>query len=498
VAGIRRELGEILLEADLVSPEQLNEALALQKAYGERLASILVRKRILTEKFAVTYLGRQVGVPGVDLSKADIDLGLLDLIPLELCERHLVFPVQIEGTYLQLAMVDPTDSVLVAQIENETGVRLAPMIALESSIKNAVREGRRAVRNGQRTISPNIQRPLVEPEPSVPPPAAAPVPYPALPPEEPSPVGAAAEAPAEALPEAPYLPTRPMTLSEEKARALFETLAGGELDIAQPREVTPPPVPTGEETQTVLVAEDDAATRAHLESLLRGRRYRVLAVRSGREALTMVRERMPDLVLIDGLLPEVHGFEICHQLKSSDRFRHIPVVLMAPVGLGWRFAADARERYGAEELIERPYDPDDLLRRVDLLLNRVPAGLAPDSEATVRKHLKDGVVALKQNRLEDAVESLARGLAVDQYNDMLHYYLGMAYDKLNSPFHAIDHYERAVQLNQDFYDAIVSLANIYQRQEFRRKAVEMWELALQTTKDEGVRARIKEHVISLL
>jgi Tfp pilus assembly protein PilF len=74
----------------------------------------------------------------------------------------------------------------------------------------------------------------------------------------------------------------------------------------------------------------------------------------------------------------------------------------------------------------------------------------------------------------------------------------MAYDKLGSPFHAIDHYEKAVQLNPDFYDAIISLANIYQRQEFRRKAVEMWELALQATKDEGVRARIKEHVVNLL
>jgi CheY-like chemotaxis protein len=224
----------------------------------------------------------------------------------------------------------------------------------------------------------------------------------------------------------------------------------------------------------------------------------VLSVRTGREALATVRERMPDLVLIDGMLPEVHGFEICRQLKSSERFRHIPVVLIAPVGLGWRFAADAKERYGADELVERPYDPADLLRRVDLLLNRVPAGMAQDSEAAVRKHLKDGVVALKQSRLDDAVEALARGLAIDQFNDMLHYYLGMAYDKLNSPFHAIDHYEKAVQLNPDFYDAIISLANIYQRQEFRRKAVEMWELALAATKDEGVRARIKEHVVNLL
>jgi tetratricopeptide (TPR) repeat protein len=108
------------------------------------------------------------------------------------------------------------------------------------------------------------------------------------------------------------------------------------------------------------------------------------------------------------------------------------------------------------------------------------------------------VVALKQNRHDDAVTALERGLAIDQFNDLLHYYLAMAYEKLERVFNAIDHYEKAIQINPDFYDAITSLANLYQRQEFWRKAVEMWELALAATKDETVRARIKDHLLSLL
>ena len=140
----RKELGEILREADLVSEAQLLEALNLQRTFGERLASILVRQKILTEKFAVTYLGRQLGVPPVDLSKAEIDLSLLDVVHLDVCERHLVFPVKVEGTRLQIAMSDPLDHVLVTEIEFKSGVRLAPMIALESSIKNAISEARRA------------------------------------------------------------------------------------------------------------------------------------------------------------------------------------------------------------------------------------------------------------------------------------------------------------------------------------------------------------------
>jgi CheY-like chemotaxis protein len=289
----------------------------------------------------------------------------------------------------------------------------------------------------------------------------------------------------------------PLAMAEDKERAIIETL-GGEAASAPPPPDRPEPVPAVEEMQTVLVAEHEPTVLKELETLLQSRPYRVVAARSGREALNLVRENAPDLLLIDGMLPEVHGFEICRQLKNSERFRHIPVLLVASVGLGWRFAADVKERYGADELVERPFDGPDLLRRIDLLLNRTPAGLAPDSEAAVRRHLKDGVVALKQSRLEDAVAAFSRGLAIDQFNDLLHYYLAMAHEKLDQPFHAIDHYEKAVQLNSDFYDAIISLANLYQRQEFRRKAVEMWELALQATRDETVRQRIKEHLLSLL
>ncbi len=469
----KRELGEILREADLVSESQLAEALALQRTFGERLASILVRQRILTEKFAVTYLGRQLGVPAIDLSKTEIELSLLEVVPLELCERHLVFPVRIEGTRLQLAMSDPMDHVLVSEIEFKTGARLAPMIALESSIKNAVVEARRGQKAGRRTIAPNVQRPRDDERPA----AAAPR-------------GDAGIVAADLV--TPAARTR-----EERERAVFETLAGGPLTV----ETTPAPpitrVPAVEEMQTILAVDDDPNIVQLMKTILESRRYRVLTAMAGREALAKVREAVPDLVILDGMLPEVHGFEICRQLKTSERFRHIPVIMVSAVHTGWRFAADVKEKYGADDYIEKPFESAELLRRVEILLNRAPA-VPQDSEAAARQHLKEGVVALKQDRLNDAVAAFTRGLAIDQFNDMLHYYLAMTYEKKDMVFHAIDHYEKAIQISPEFYDAITSLANLYQRQEFWRKAVEMWELALAATKDESVRARIKDHLLSLL
>jgi DNA-binding response OmpR family regulator len=248
----------------------------------------------------------------------------------------------------------------------------------------------------------------------------------------------------------------------------------------------------------ILVVDDDEAILRLIEQVLETKRYRVMSARTGREALAKVRESMPDLVILDGMLPEVHGFEICRQLKTSERFRHIPVIMVSAVHTGWRFAADVKEKYGADDYLEKPFEPADLLRRVEALLTRAPDGVAPDSEAAARIHLKEGVIALKQERLDDAVTAFLRGLAIDQFNDMLHYYLAMTYEKKDMVFHAIDHYEKSIQINPEFYDAITSLANLYQKQEFWRKAVEMWELALSATKDEAVRARIKDHLLSLL
>ena len=82
--------------------------------------------------------------------------------------------------------------------------------------------------------------------------------------------------------------------------------------------------------------------------------------------------------------------------------------MVSAVHTGWRFAADVKEKYGADDYVEKPFDPADLLRRVEALLNRAPAGLPPDSEAAARQHLKEGVIALKQERLDDAIAAFTR------------------------------------------------------------------------------------------
>ncbi len=199
------------------------------------------------------------------------------------------------------------------------------------------------------------------------------------------------------------------------------------------------------------------------------------------------------------MLPEVHGFEICRQLKTSERFRHIPVIMISGVHTGWRFAADVKEKYGADDYLEKPFETADLLRRV--------RGAAQPHRRRGLPRLRGRGPPAPQGRRDRPQAGhgsttpwppSSAASAIDQFNDLLHYYLAMTYEKKDMVFHAIDHYEKAIQINPDFYDAITSLANLYQKQEFWRKAVEMWELALSATKDEAVRERIKDHLLSLL
>src|SRR5687767_13723904 len=153
-----------------------------------------------------------------------------------------------EGTRLQLAMSDPMDRTLVSEIEFKTGARLAPLIALESAIKHAVSEARRALKAGQRTMVANVQKRRDTP---------------------PTATAAPAEAPAGPI---------PVAALEEKERAVFETLAGTPLRGQSPTAPVPASsrVPALEEVQTVLAVDDDENVLRLMERILESRRYRIL------------------------------------------------------------------------------------------------------------------------------------------------------------------------------------------------------------------------------
>ncbi|RMH31170.1 MAG: type II secretion system protein GspE [Nitrospirae bacterium] len=126
-------LGQLLLEAGLITEEQRQQALARQQACGERIGSILVGMGAVSEAVLLQFLSQHYGVAIADLSQ--FDPTLLPLIPRETAHKKFVVPFRRMGSRLALAVVDPSDVALFDELQFHTGLHIVPHVALESRIR---------------------------------------------------------------------------------------------------------------------------------------------------------------------------------------------------------------------------------------------------------------------------------------------------------------------------------------------------------------------------
>ena len=136
----RERVGHQLVEAKVISSENLTQALEIQQGEGGRLGSIFVRMGVLSEPTLLEFLSQHYGVPTIELSTCSIDDHLRELLPLEVVQQHLVVPVKKTASRITLAMVDPTNSSLLDELRFRTGLHITPMVATESDIRKAIRQ----------------------------------------------------------------------------------------------------------------------------------------------------------------------------------------------------------------------------------------------------------------------------------------------------------------------------------------------------------------------
>jgi DNA-binding response OmpR family regulator len=126
-----------------------------------------------------------------------------------------------------------------------------------------------------------------------------------------------------------------------------------------------------QDCKTILIVEDEPALRRFLELLLRKSGYDVLVAGDGLEALAKAGEKRPDLVLCDLMMPRMDGFEVCERLKSQPATAGVPIFIVTA-----RTTTEAKERCaaaGADEFIVKPYNPQELIRRIKLRLGSSPS-----------------------------------------------------------------------------------------------------------------------------
>jgi cyclic di-GMP phosphodiesterase len=117
---------------------------------------------------------------------------------------------------------------------------------------------------------------------------------------------------------------------------------------------------------SVVIADDDESIREIVSVTLGDEGFQMLQAKDGAEALRMVSELDPSLLILDVMMPEIDGFEVMEELRGSERFRTLPVIMLSALGddeniwRGWRS--------GISWYLTKPFEPDDLASTVHRLL----------------------------------------------------------------------------------------------------------------------------------
>ena len=129
-------------------------------------------------------------------------------------------------------------------------------------------------------------------------------------------------------------------------------------------------------TPYVLVVEDEDALSTLLHYNLEKEGYRVSLAADGEEALTQIDEQLPDLIVLDWMLPKVSGIEVCRRLRGRAETRNVPIIMLTARG-------EETDRIrgldtGADDYIVKPFSMVELTARIRAVLRRIRPGLAED------------------------------------------------------------------------------------------------------------------------
>ena len=117
---------------------------------------------------------------------------------------------------------------------------------------------------------------------------------------------------------------------------------------------------------TILIADDEPNIVAALEFLLERNGYEVIIARNGEEALEMVERRVPDMVLLDIMMPVRSGYEVCRRVRERADWRHIKIIMLSAKGRDAEVSKGLAT--GADLYVIKPFSPADLLARIKDLL----------------------------------------------------------------------------------------------------------------------------------
>ena len=170
----------------------------------------------------------------------------------------------------------------------------------------------------------------------------------------------------------------------------------------------------------LLIVEDDLDILKLLETTLKFSGYRVITARNGSEALDVVRQEHPTIVIADIMMPKLDGFGFVHRLRINPKTRGIPVVFITATFV----SRDDREfalNIGATRFIQKPLDLDDFLLTIEKLLNQgAPVAFEPlDEVRFYEEYHRRLEKKLEQKNTQIVRDELLLGTKTDEENQFL-------------------------------------------------------------------------------
>ena len=499
----KKQIGRILLKRKLISQDELDKQLEKQKSSqdGMPLASRIAASGAVPETDVLRALSEQFGVPGIDLNQIVIAVEHLGLVPREVAESSRILPVLARDDRLFLAMANPRDKRVIDELEFVTGRRVYPYVAITSTLERTIAAAYGARECGEsQYVGPQAPPPAPGPR-SEPPRGSTPVEQPGQGPRA-GRESARSSAPPVVVDEQIEEAAAEADLSTSDFGSLGEEVSRVEMLSDEMRQAAGMgPARKGGSGKKILVVDDEEDIRKLVRRLLADKGHQIIEADRGLMALRLVKEEKPDLILLDAMLPELHGFDIAKRIKGSDKYGSIPILMMSAVYRGWRIAEDLKANYGIEDYIEKPFRIAEMLAKVTRLLDHAAGAPSADPEQINRnaaKYLEDGIAAYKAGEIELAIAMLKKGITVDPLAYRLRYHLALIYGKQGQIYDGITELERAVDLNPKHFAALKNLAILYEKAGFRHKAVEMWERCVNVAPDPETRASIKAHLVKLL
>lgn len=133
----RKRLGDLLLEAGVITEQQLTHALE-NKSRDEKLGDFFIKENVLTEQQLIEVLEFQLGIPHISLNQYSIDPELLHLVPAELAKRANIMPIRRERNKLFIAMADPMDYFAIEEVRMATGCQIETSIAAKDDLYRTI------------------------------------------------------------------------------------------------------------------------------------------------------------------------------------------------------------------------------------------------------------------------------------------------------------------------------------------------------------------------